>query len=157
MLQLWDHNNGTMVFQQDSAQLDLYTAVHTYHYTVLPSKWTQYAWPMPWPLHSWDLITFYFCLGIHEGCGVLHIPPVPTASMSCSSASQSHSPRCTRKCCAKYGTTILQMRHLLHLHVSLRYLLMSCRWFHVTAVCCIFTILLPSRPWPNKSHWFSLT
>jgi hypothetical protein len=43
MLQLQDHNNGTMVFQQDSTQLDLYIAVHTYHYTVFPSKWTQYA------------------------------------------------------------------------------------------------------------------
>ena len=43
MLQLWDHNNGTMVFQQDSAQLDLHTPVHTYLYTVFPSKWTQYA------------------------------------------------------------------------------------------------------------------
>ena len=103
MLQLWDHNNGTMVFQQDSAQLDLHTPVHTYLYTVFPSKWTQYAWHMPWPPHSWDLITFYFCVGIHEGCGVLYIPPGPTASMRCSSASQRESPRCARKRYAKYG------------------------------------------------------
>lgn len=102
MLQLWDHNNGTKVFQQDSAQLNLYIAVHTYLYTVFPSKWTQFAWPMPWPPHFWDLITFYFCVRIHEGCGVLYIPPGPTASMSCSSASQTQSPRCTRKCYAKY-------------------------------------------------------
>lgn len=43
MLILHDHNKGNMVFQQDSAQLDLYTAVHTYPYKVFPSKWTQYA------------------------------------------------------------------------------------------------------------------